>query len=205
MKNTFYFFTSIQILLLSLLFAPNKLAAQTQWVLEKDKNDIQIFTRKLPNASIKDYRAETVLNASAEEVLSFLIDFDNYKNWFANAEKCYLVKKVSNTELIQYFEAKAPWPVSNRDCVTRFEIDKKPNGDVRINLSLAPEFYEEKSDIVHISEFKGYWEITKIGENKVKIVQEVASNPGGAIPDWLANAFIIDTPFESFSKLKKRF
>ncbi len=192
------------VIVCSLLFS-FCLSAQSDWKLEKDKNGIKVFTRKLPEASLKDYRVEATFDMSVDKLLKIITDFENYKNWFANTAECYLIEKVSDTELIQYFEAKAPWPVSNRDCVTRFKINKKSNGNIRIDLDLAEGYYKDKKNVVHIPAFEGYWELTKIADNKVKAVQQVASDPGGGIPDWLANAFIVDTPFDSFSNLKKQF
>ncbi len=180
-------------------------AQNIEWNLAKDKNGIKVYTRKLPNANFKDYRVEAAFNTTADNFLSFLLDFENYKNWFANTEECYLIEKKSETELIQYFEAHAPWPVSNRECATKFDIKRLDNGNIRINLSLANEYLQTNNGVVRITNFSGFWEITKISENKISVVQQIASDPGGAIPAWLANAVVVDTPYESFNNLKKVF
>jgi len=178
--------------------------AQTEWNLAKNKNNIKVYTRKLPNAKLKDYKAVMELNATVNQVIDVILDFENYKNWFASTATCYLLEKRGENELYQYYEAKAPWPVDNRDVITQFIIEKIDNG-IRLNQKGIPDFIPKKDGIVRIPNFEGYWEVTDIGAGKVKVVQFAASNPGGSIPAWLANTAVVDTPFESFSNLKKRF
>lgn len=174
---------------------------QADWNLAKDKNGVKVYTRKLPNAKLKDYKAIMEVTGTVNQVIDILLDFDNYTTWFANTASCSLLEKRSETELYQYFEAKAPWPVDNRDVITQFIVEKIDSG-IRLNQKGIPDFIPKKEGIVRIPSFKGFWEVTDIDGGKVKIIQQAASDPGGSIPAWLANTAVVDTPYESFKNLK---
>ena len=57
--------------------------------------------------------------------------------------------------------------------------------------------------IVRIQKMKGYWLLTDKGNGIVEVLQQCVAEPGGSIPDWLANSAVVDTPYQSMYKLKK--
>lgn len=193
-----------RILIVSLFcFLTFNLMAQNTWTVEKAKNDITVSTRKLPNSTLKDYKAEMIVeNATIEEAVNIILNFEAYKGWFPNTHESLLLEKPDANTYIQYYQVKAPWPISNRDIVTKFNIITSEK-EIRIEMqSLGNDFMAEKKGVVRMPSLKGFWLISDLGDGNIRIEQEVASDPGGAIPAWLLNAVVVDTPFDSFTNLR---
>ena len=61
----------------------------------------------------------------------------------------------------------------------------------------------EKDDKVRVNKAIGYWKVRKIDENRTEISTEGKSSAGGDIPEWLANMFVEDNPYNSITNLVK--
>ena len=51
---------------------------QSDWVLKKDDNNIQIYTRSVANESIEEYKAITVIDSKIDDVIDKLIAAPKY-------------------------------------------------------------------------------------------------------------------------------
>lgn len=180
------------------------LFAQNGWQLERDKHGIKVYTRKAQASNMKDSRAIAIVNSDSKEVLSMLTDFENHWKWMDRIKISRTLKKISDNEFYVYYEAIAPWPVSNRDIVTKYKIRMSPDGKVTLDAIAEPHYIPEKNGIVRIPESVSSWEIIPMEDNKVQIVFTSHSDPGGNIPDWLANATATDNPFNTLLKLKEQ-
>lgn len=189
------------ILVLSILSAP--LFAQDGWQLERDKNGVKVYTRKTQTSNMKDSRAIAIVNSDSKEVLSILTDFENHWKWMDRIKISRTLKKVSDSEFYVYYEALAPWPVSNRDLVTKYKIMLDPSGKVTLESVGEPNYIPQKDGIVRVPEAVSSWEIIPMEDNKVQIIFTNHSHPGGNIPDWLANMTATDNPFNTLMKLKE--
>jgi len=69
----------------------------------------------------------------------------------------------------------------------------------------APEYEEVHKKFVRITEHYDITTIIPIEENRVKVVMQGYTDPGGNIPTWIVNMFIADGPYESMLALKKIF
>ena len=45
------------------------------------------------------------------------------------------------------------------------------------------------------------WEVTPIGTNLIQVDYTLKINPGGGVPPWVVNMFIVKAPFETFDNL----
>ena len=53
-----------------------------EWVLEKDQNDIQIFTKKVENSDFKAYRAVMTVSTTIEKLDKIMRNQAALKTWF---------------------------------------------------------------------------------------------------------------------------
>jgi hypothetical protein len=54
-----------------------------------------------------------------------------------------------------------------------------------------------------ISRGQGFWEVVETSDGKLEITFQMQVDPGGSIPSWLANMFVVDTPFNTLNELKR--
>jgi len=174
------------------------------WKLAKDKQGIKIYTRSLEGSKLKEFKAYTELNTSIEILAEVLMDVEHYTDWTENIKHSKLLKEISDKEIIIYSELKVPWPFDNRDAVYLdiFQWDASKR-TLYVRIESLPEYLEENRGIVRIPYAKGYWKVEKTGNNKLKITIQMIVDPGGSIPAWLVNAFVVDSPFETLKGLKE--
>jgi len=174
------------------------------WVLEKDKDNIRIWTRDTETSNIKSFKAVTIVSASVAQLASVLNDVGAYPEWMANLESTEILKEISKNECYYYFEVEAPWPVSNRDNVVHFKLTNNyETKGFKVDVIGDADYIAEKQDIVRILKSIGTWEITPIEKGKTEVVFEYAADPGGKLPAWAINIFIVDGPFKTLSNLKE--
>jgi len=184
-------------------FISTVVSAQS-WSLAKDKNAVKVYTRKIDGWGIKEYKAVFSVKASLNKVVRVLKDVPGRYNWLHNTVEIREIARTSDAVSF-YNLVDAPWPVSDRDNITTFSFVQLNPTQVRVNMKLlkthakAPVY----DGIVRIQKMKGYWLLTDKGNGIVEVLQQCVAEPGGSIPDWLANSAVVDTPYQSMYKLKK--
>lgn len=192
-----------QLVLISFILFSNLAQGQSSWQLEKDENQIKVYTREIPGSSFKEYKAVGILSGKIENVISLLQNPDNYINWIPDCKNAHLIQKNENSH-IHYIENEAPWPVDNRDLIMKYEYIKKNEHSYYIKVSTLPNFEPRKKDIVRIEQISGFWEIIQISEKKIKIINQIHAEPNGQIPSGIANAFVVNSPYKTLLGMQKQ-
>ena len=66
----------------------------------------------------------------------------------------------------------------------------------------VPDFIPEKQGVVRVPLIDGLWTLEPVENNYIIVTYQLVSDPGGNIPFFLANYFVIDVPFETLLKLR---
>ncbi len=188
-----------------ILAASISLSAQSEWELKKDKNGIKVYTRDVEGSSFKEFKGETVIkNVSITDVLDVIFDVKNYDKLFPDLSGPKIIKQIDKYHNIHYSVLHTPWPVSDRDNVNELDATISDDGkSAHVAVNVRQGLVEEKKGLVRISEGKGFWGL-KQTDDGVKVVYQYHGNPGGIIPAWLANSFVVSHPFETLENLHKR-
>lgn len=173
------------------------------WKLAKDKDDILIYTKQINGMKIKEFKAYTTINTTVDNLLAVLQDVDNYDKWTVNVKNSALLKKISDDETYIYSEANIPWPFSKRDIINHINIYWSQTRDTAtLVIDGVPDYLPEKKGIIRIPISKGAWHIHQVAEENVAIEYSYAADPGGSIPAWIVNLFIVDGPYKTLLRLK---
>lgn len=175
------------------------------WELKKDSEGIQVYTRSVQGSQIKEFKGVTVYKGSLKSAVAVMQDSGVFCSWFPDCREFKLLKIYSPVNSVGYMTVKAPFPVTDRDSITQSVLtqDKKTKA-VRISLDSLPEFIPEKSGLVRVRKIKGYWLLTPKSENETEIIYQVHGEPGGTVPDIIANTFVTDSPFRALKNLKQK-
>lgn len=179
---------------------------ESEWNLKKEKDGIKIYTRSIEGSSFDEFRGITTIeNSSLEEVLAVIFDVKNYESLFPDCMNPKVLKQDGKYYDIHYIQVKAPWPVKNRDTVyeQKAVVDKNGKHAV-VSLKPLPDFIAEVNDFVRIREGSGFWELEEDESKNVKVIYQFHGEPGGDIPAWLANSFVVTQPFQTLVNLKIR-
>ena len=198
-------FSKISVLTLVLaFFAFQAIALSGSWELAKEKNGIKVYTRTSASSSLKDSKATVSLEANSDRVIELLNDFDNYPKWMYKCTAGKMLKKVSDTEFYVYTVIDSPWPVADRDLISHVTATEKSDGTIILDMKGAADYVPKKDGMVRITEFSGFWKITPASNGTVDLVYQFHTDPGGSIPDWMANMTSIDIPYFTLEKMKEQ-
>jgi hypothetical protein len=190
----------IIVLILLTLIIPGM--AAEEWNLEFIKEGISVYTREIPGAPLKAFKAEGDIKAPMEAVNNILSDNPNHVNWMPDCIVSMDLPSDSKEYLLSYSETKAP-VVSNRDVIVETKTIKEKNKITQDFRAVdRPDLVQEKKGKVRMKEMSGRWEFTPTAEG-THVVFEVKANPGGSIPLWLANMVATDIPYRTLIGLRK--
>lgn len=188
-------------LLLPALFSYSQSA---QWKLAKDQNGIKVYTRHLEGYAIDELRTELTVKAPLNAIVAVITDADNYSDWIYACSASRILQKISETEQYQYQVNDLPYPFSDRDVAIHFKIWQDAATRKVFTSSVAePTFIPVVDGLVRLPVFIGGYELTPNADGTVHIAYQLRLDPGGSIPDWMANLFIVKGPYESTMKLRE--
>ncbi len=178
----------------------------SEWVLKKDKSGITVYTRSVKGSSFDEFKGvTTIANVSLTEVLDVILDVKNYTSLFPDCVNPRILKQDGKFYDIHSVEVKTPWPVKSRDAIyeqkTTLSADHKK---AQVILKPMPDYAPEKEGLVRIQKGTGFWELEEDAARNVKVTYQFHGDPGGEIPSWLANSFVVTQPFQTLNNLKNR-
>jgi hypothetical protein len=192
-----------QFLLLSLLLFPLLTSAQDAWKLEKNAKGVKVYTRFVEGWGIKEFKGITRAPGTIADFEKILRDAPDRAKWMHNTYGTKDIKTISPDEIYSYSVVDAPWPVTDRDNVTRMTFKRSPK-ELIVELYGIPKEYPVQSGCLRIERMQGYWKATDMGDGTIEITQQALADAGGSIPDWLANSSVIDSPFNTLHNLKTK-
>lgn len=177
------------------------LGLQTNWELKIEKDGISVYTAADENSSFKKFKLLATLDATVNTVATIIADVEHGDRWAESVEPGKIIKRISPSEFIFTQELKMPFPFTNRILIQRCVITTQPNGNVRIEMAVDKDAFTYTGDLVVVPYSKGYWFIEQNGE-QVDLEYSFLVDPGGNIPAWLVNTFLVDNPYNSIKNLK---
>jgi hypothetical protein len=171
-------------------------AVQAQaWQLVKDEAGIKVYLQPAAGSNFQAFRAVTRMRTSLAQVLALQDDVSSACAWMHACSQQRLLEQQGNVSWI-YSQFNAPWPVKPRDSIVRVATEFSVDGSVMRYLNEEAEYLPLPQGFVRVSQIKGFWQL-KPYEGGVEVVYQVHSDPGGSVPAWLANSFVVDAPFNT--------
>lgn len=158
------------------------------------KHEVQIYTRDVENSNLKELKMTFVVkNIGLNEIVSAFNNTTDYTAWVHKCYKAEVLETLSSQETVEYYAYDFPWPLSNRDCVSRsiFSQDSLTRV-VTLETTVAEGFENAPTaqEHVRIPELLNKWILTPTVEGHVEIEYFLKTSPGGRIPDWAVNLAI---------------
>jgi hypothetical protein len=197
-----YFFFVITIGFMLLLSA--SAVAQT-WNFAKEKDGIKIYTRKEPGNAIKSFKGVADIHASRQSVFNLIGNVKNLDWWDKNLKEIKVIFYEKEKRSQYYLVYDAPWPVTDRDLCVDATIFTDPVTGIRtVTAKPLLNVVPENPAYIRIKVYSQKWTITPVGDSLVHVVLEGSVDPGGAVPDWIYNMVIADTPLKIMRGIKAR-
>jgi hypothetical protein len=195
---------SLGFLLVAVFFLAGKpLADGHDWQLRVRRGGISVYTRPVDASPLLEFRADVELAFPLDKVLALFEDADKVPLWY---HQCVLKERMVDEGAdsgIYYFVLRLPWPVAARDVVFRQARSRDPaTGAVSYAMSALPEERPPVKGRVRVTYLKTAWHFTPLdsGRTRVDFIQH--SDAGGSLPAFLANALVVDIPFNSLKRFR---
>lgn len=155
--------------------------------IEKD-GGITVWRREVPGSNIREVKATMEIDVGAERVWQVLIDVDRYVEFMPYVLEARTLESEGANVEYQYQLIDPPL-VDKRDYVLRVEksIDEARGLFVRKWSAVKNKGPAKPDDAVRLSVVDGMWQLEKLGGSKVRVTYYLFTDPGGSIPNWIAN------------------
>ena len=178
------------------------------WERVSDKDGIVVERRSVEDSNLKEFLGRGVIAAPVAHVLAVIRDGARRGEWMPACGGSWVVDENLTTRVqVAYYRTKAPWPVSDRDSVNRAEIVVEP-AKHRIHIpfeAIADPRVPPVKGVVRMPSMRGQWNLVPVDGGKATEVEyQVYANPGGRLPDWLANLASKTLPRETIAGLRRQ-
>jgi len=169
------------------------------WTLRKEKNGIQVYTKKRAESNLYMYKVKTQINASVEKVYDQVIDFRENLKYMELVDSLKFLNHREDISYINYMRFDMPWPVTNREMVMEMDVHHHTDS-IRLVSNDLPGYVEQNKNYIQVEDFSEEW-IMKFNESQKTTYITIKGwvNPGGDIPAWIVNLFSVRTPFRFIS------
>ena len=175
------------------------------WDFIKEKDSIKIYTRVEAGKTLKSYRGVTNINAPVERIFVVMEDINNTDWWDKNLTQIKVLLYEKDKRAQYYLVYDLPFPVTDRDlCVDVTITIDKVTGERRINAVALKGVIPERNNLVRIKDYRQTWTINPVSKERTHVILEGFVDPAGAVPDWISDMLIIDTPIKAIRGLREK-
>ncbi|MCP1624709.1 START domain-containing protein [Pseudomonas nitroreducens] len=193
--------SSIALLALLLTVPPLAHAQASDWKLAKDADGVQVYLSDVPGSRYKSFRGVTLVKADVATLGHLQENLRVSCAWLYSCAQMSLLK-YSDAAIWVYLDTKLPWPAAPRDLVLKVSTEETPDGGMIRRLQADPDYIPPVKDRIRVPSVSGTWQMVPKGPKLTEVTYEMRGEPGGSVPSWLANQFVVDAPFESLRMLK---
>ncbi|WP_137885492.1 START domain-containing protein [Pseudomonas sp. 2FE] len=173
------------------------------WQLAKDEDGIKVYLSEVPGSKYKAYRGITTIKADMATLRGLQEDVSGSCAWIHECREQKLLKN-EGAESWTYTRFNTPWPVTPRDSVLHVTTKEDADGSVIRILEGVADYVPAEKGFVRVTKVEGLWKLTPKGAGQVEVIYQVQTEPGGSVPSWLANSFVVDAPYNTLEALRRR-
>jgi ribosome-associated toxin RatA of RatAB toxin-antitoxin module len=175
---------------------------EDDWKLSLDKDDIIVFTRDVDKSSFKEFLAEATMNGTIEDFKRIITDIENYPDWLPDCKSVHIIEKLNSNDITYHMKLKVPFPFANRDIVQQIILNET-EGKLEVMILNHPNKVKKEKKYVRMENSSGRWVIQQVSTKEIAIKFQYFADPGGDIPAWLVNSFVVKNPHKSLSNMRE--
>jgi hypothetical protein len=174
-----------------------------KWDLKKESEGVKVYTRSVSGSGVEEFKGEVTVKSNLGSILALIDSISEYPKWMYKCSSAYRIKRISQGSGYTYTVISSPWPVSDRDLCTYYNVKQDTLTKViTISLKGVKDYLPPKTGIVRIPGMDGFWQLVPLDKGVTKVIYQVHCESGGIIPAAIINAYITDTPYYVLLNLK---
>ncbi len=194
-KKFFKKLLKVMLLLIAVLFLYNWYwinSGSSEWELEIDEEDIQIYSLKVPGDNIVKYRGVMKGNYTLGQLAApHLLDHNltTCKEWFPNCTGCEIVKPFDTIRQydISLWTLDFPFPFLDRELLINTSVSQDENKVVTIDVAAVPNTTNHNEGKVRLERMHNVWKFTPLENGMIECMQTQDVSLGGLFPAILLN------------------
>jgi hypothetical protein len=175
--------------------------AQDDWQFWKEENGIKVYKRATSSAFV-EIKAEMLVASRLSAFIALLQDTEATPSWLANISEVNVISQPDAYHHIVHSVFKAPWPIRNRDLVTRSYYYQASDKTLYLEISNCADCLPTIKNTIRVNRMGSQWKLLPISPDWVLINYQGFVDPGGKIPIWFANIMALKATMETFQHLK---
>jgi hypothetical protein len=175
-------------LLLLLLVATPLAAAPEDWEPVFESENLRVLRRDYAGSELDEIRGVVRVKASLTALMALLKDAPFNRHWVYRSGGARIVQETGYDQAYVYGVVDAPFPLSDRDSVVRFDYQQDPVTKViTISITNLPDFVPREPRFIRVPDIGGHWILKPQADGWVEVTYEIHGDPGGWLPVWLVN------------------
>jgi len=169
------------------------------WKLRRDKNGIQVYTRKVEGSRYDEVRSTTVLhNLRLSSLVALIQDAQACPDWADKCAESYVYKRLSETEAFVYTHNALPFPIKDRDVLAHVSWSQDlATHEVLMQSEATSGMMDKIKHRVRLTEAEASWRFTPLASGAIRVTSDAHINPGSRLPGWVTNMLLVDTPYQT--------
>jgi hypothetical protein len=178
------------------------LFAADQWLLWRDQDDIQVYSRPSEKGTL-EIRAKTRVDTSLSAFIALLHDTAHLPEWMHSVSEVRVLSEPDQTHDLVHTLFKAPWPIKDRDMVTSSEYRQPSPCSLVLEITDNNAALPEQEGFVRIVDVNTLWMLERQADGTTVIDYQAHANIAGNLPRWIANRLSLQAAFETFEALRR--
>lgn len=170
-----------------------------------NRDGVRVWTCLIPDEPLRGFRAVTVVRSSLSGLVALLLDTQAAPQWVFRTDRIELLRRDDQAGTFTVRAETDFWPLQDRDVVINGRVAQDPDTlVVTIDSQSAPAgYYPIRDEFVRMPQMRGHWQFRPLGNGLVEVTMSGIANPGGAIPGFLVNLVIHETPYRTLLGLRR--
>lgn len=170
-----------------------------------NRNQVRVWTCAIPDEPLRGFKAVTTVRSSLSGLVGLLLDTTAAPQWVFRTDRIELLRRDDRARTFTVRAETNFWPLTNRDVVLNGRVQQDPVSlVVEIDSqSVPPGQYPLRDGFIRMPNMRGHWEFRPLGNGLVEVTMTGLANPGGALPDFLVNLVIQETPYQTLLGLRR--
>jgi len=177
---------------------------EKDWVFTQSDNGVSHYERWVTVNSelkVRERKVEMEIRGNFDKAVHFLADQTNCKQWMRGVKMVDGVYVASNG-VVSHTIMNLPWPFKDQDMVALCELELLSRSSVRIKITSWPNAFPSNSKCIRIKDYQASWELTRISNDKIKIVFWVIARDAPRFPRVIQDPIVKKIFRENFNDLK---
>ena len=175
------------------------------WVEIRHDRSLRAYNKDLSESELFAFKAKGILEGPIEIYLEIIRQISEHKRWSPSLIDKFVLKDISDIEVVTRDLHFLPWPLQNRDLIVhnKLYIDHKRGFLVIGSRSLVSKDYPVDEEYVRAHLSAGAFYLRPYGEAQTEVELIIHIDPKGMIPHWLVNELQKNWPIKYLRGLEK--